>query len=62
MRKLDRADDWVTRSVLRRSLEAKDRRYFEDALTALVAAGQVIERTGQTDHAGHEGTEYRRPR
>lgn len=57
MRKLGRTDDWITRTALRHSLEAKDRRHFDDAITALVAAGLVTERAVQT---GHEGTEYRR--
>jgi len=40
MRKLETVGDWVTRSELRRSLASKDRGYFEDALEALIAAGQ----------------------
>jgi hypothetical protein len=54
--------DWIAHAALRRDLPGRDRQYFEGAITALVAAGQVIERAVQADHVGHEGTEYRRAR
>ena len=57
MRKLETVGDWVTRSELRRSLASKDRGYFEDALEALIAAGQVEERRVQSKQSG---TEYRK--
>jgi hypothetical protein len=61
-RKLDNTDDWISRSELRRSLASKDRGYFEDAITALIEAGQVEARAIQDQHVGHQGTEYRRAR
>jgi hypothetical protein len=62
MRKLDKVGDWVTRRELRGSLESKDRGYFEDAIEALKAAGQVEERELKAEHSAHTGTEYRRAR
>jgi hypothetical protein len=63
MRKLDKANDWMPRSELRRTaLESKDRGYFEDAIEALKISGQVEERELEADHRGHVGTEYRRAR
>jgi hypothetical protein len=62
MRKLDKANDWVSRADLRRSLASKDRDYFEDVIAALKLSGQVEERELEADHKGHVGTEYRRAR
>jgi hypothetical protein len=61
-RKLDKMDGWVTRRELRGSLASKDRAYFEDAIEALKAGGQVEERELEAEHSGHTGTEYRRAR
>ena len=61
-RQLDNAGHWTSRSKLRGSLASRDRGYFEDAITALIEAGQVEERAIQDQHAGHQGTEYRRAR
>jgi hypothetical protein len=62
MRQLDKTRDWLSRSRLRGSLASGDRGYFEDAITALIEAGQVDERAIQDQHAGHQGIEYRRAR
>jgi hypothetical protein len=62
MRKLDNTGDWIFRAKLRGSLASKDRGYFEDAITALIEAGHVEERATQDQHAGHQGTMYRRAR
>jgi hypothetical protein len=56
-RKLDNASDWISRTELRHALESKDRQYFNDAITALVDAGQAEERQVLS---GRKGTEYRK--
>jgi hypothetical protein len=61
MRKLERQSDWIAHNALRRSLESKDRGYFEDVIASLIETGQVEERATQTDRPGHQGIEYRKP-
>jgi Bifunctional DNA primase/polymerase, N-terminal len=54
--------DWISHSELRKLLPSRDRQYFEDAIAALEGSGLVETRASQGDHAGHQGTEYRKVR
>ena len=58
--KLEREGDWLGRNKLKHSLATKYRQHFEEVITLLIEVGQVEERATQADHAGHQGTEYRR--
>jgi hypothetical protein len=60
MGKLQREGDWLGHNKLKHSLATKYRQHFEEVITALIETGQVEERPTQADHAGHQGTEYRK--
>jgi hypothetical protein len=63
MRRLDsQQGQWVSHSELRRSLSSARRPYFEDAIAALIDAGQVKQRATRANHAGHQGVEYQSTR
>jgi hypothetical protein len=58
MRKLDHGQ-WVAHSKLRGSLSSRDRDYFDDAIAALITAGQAESRSAHTDRQDRQGIECR---
>jgi hypothetical protein len=58
--KLQREGGWLGHNKLKHSLATKYRQHFEEVITSLIELGQVEERATQADHAGHQGTEYRK--
>jgi hypothetical protein len=58
--KLAREGGWLGRNKLKHSVATKYRQHFDEVITSLIETGQVEERPTQADHAGHQGTEYRK--
>jgi hypothetical protein len=58
--KLQREGGWLGHNKLKHCLATKYRPHFEEVITSLIELGQVEERPTQADHAGHQGTEYRK--
>jgi hypothetical protein len=58
--KLQRESGWLGHNRLKHSLATNYRQHFEEVITSLIETGQVEERPIQAEHAGHQGTEYRK--
>jgi hypothetical protein len=57
--KLDE-EEWIARSPLRRALPGRDRDAFDDAMAALIEAGDA--EADETEYHGQKGLRYRRSR
>lgn len=53
--RLRRDGEWMSRSALRKTLASTDRQWFEEALTRLVAAGQIELDEAATGHGNSTG-------